>query len=55
MGALNDCGGSELLREAPKHPNSVTSTLFNTVQLLADDLKFDHGGAKLVFFAPGAI
>jgi len=33
--------------ESPKSPNSVTSTLFNTVHLLPKDLTFEHGGAKL--------
>jgi len=32
---------------APKSPNNITSTFFNTVHLLAKDLSFDHGGAKL--------
>ena len=36
----NDCG-------APKSPNSVTSTFFNTVHLLLKDLRFEHGGTKL--------
>jgi len=49
MGTLNHCGGAELLREAPKSPNNVTSTFFNTVNLLSKELRFDHGGAKLVF------
>ena len=46
------CGGTELLREAPKSPNNVTSTFFNTVNLLPKKLRFDHGGAKLDF-CPG--
>jgi len=33
--------------EAPKSLNNVTSTFFNTVHLLAKDLKFYYGGAKL--------
>ena len=32
---------------APKSPNNVTSTFFNTVHLLSKDIKFEHGGAKL--------
>jgi len=37
---------------APKSPNNVASTFFNTVRLLAKDLMFEHGDAKLVF-CPG--
>jgi len=40
-------GGAEWLRGAPKSPNDVTSTFFNTVHLLPKDLSFEHGGAKL--------
>jgi len=47
MGALNHCWGAELLREAPKSPNTITSTFFNTVNLLPKELRFEHGGAKL--------
>jgi len=32
---------------APKCPNNVTSTFFNTVHLLPKDLRFEYGGAKL--------
>jgi len=32
---------------APKSPNNVTSTVFNTVHLLPKDRRFEHGGAKL--------
>jgi len=49
MGALNHYVGAELLREAPKSPNNVTSTFFNTVSVLSKELRFDYGGAKLVF------
>jgi len=68
MGALNHCRGAELLLEAPKSPNYVTSTFFNTVNLPSKELRFehrapnfDHGGngstrgAPNLFFAPGAI
>jgi len=61
-------GYAELLLEAPKSPNSVTSTFFNTVNLPSKELRFDRRGAKLrpwgrrfdqgapnLFFAPGAI
>ena len=33
---------------APKSPNNVISTFFNTAHLFLKDLKFEHGGAKLV-------
>jgi len=36
------------MRGAVKSPNSVTSIFFNTAHLLPKDLKFEHGGAKLV-------
>ena len=32
---------------APKSPNNVASTFFNTVHLLPKDLRFEHWGAKL--------
>jgi len=32
---------------APKSPNNVTSTCFNTEHLLPKDIRFKHGGAKL--------
>jgi len=35
------------MRVAPKSPNSVTSTFFNTVHPLPKDLRFQHRGAKL--------
>jgi len=47
MGLLNHCGGIELLREPPKSPNNVSSTFFNTANLLSEELRFYHGGAKL--------
>ena len=40
-------GGAELLLKAPKSPNNVTSTFFNTVNLPSKELGFDHRGAKL--------
>jgi len=46
-----DKGGK--IPRAPNHyggaksPNNVTSTFFNTVHLLPEDLRFKHGGAKL--------
>ena len=47
MGVQNHCGDAEWLRRAPKSPNNLTSTFFNTVRLLPKDLRFEHGGAKL--------
>jgi len=47
IGAPNHCGGAEWLREAPKSPNNVASTFFNTVHLLPKDLRFEYGDAKL--------
>ena len=38
---------AEWVRGAPKSPNNVTSTFFNTVHLLPIYLSFEHGGAKL--------
>jgi len=35
-------------RRTPKSPNNVAITFFNTVHLLPNDLRFEHGGAKLV-------
>ena len=51
-GSAESLRDAELLRKAPKSPNNVTSTFFNTVNLLSKELRFDHGGAKLVF-CPG--
>ena len=45
----NHCGAAEWLRGAPKNPNNVASTFFNTVHLLHKDLSLEHGGAN---FAP---
>jgi len=39
--------GAESLRGAPKSPNNVISTFFNTVHLLPKDLRFEHGSTKL--------
>ena len=47
--APNQCEDAELLWEAPKSPNTVASTLFNTVNLLPKELRFDHVGSKLKF------
>jgi len=38
--------GAESLRGVPKSPNNVTSTFFNTVNLLLKDLRFKRGCAK---------
>jgi len=40
--------GVESLRGPSKSPNHVTSIFFNTVRLRPKDLRFEHGGAKLV-------
>ena len=39
--------GRQITTEAPKSPNNVRSTFFNTVNLLPKELRFEHGGAKL--------
>ena len=44
--------GAESLRGEKSH-SSVISTFFRTVHLLPKDLRFKHGGAKLI--SPGAI
>ena len=46
--ARNHYGGAKLLRVAPKIPNNVTCTFSNAVNLLAKDLRFEHGVAELV-------
>jgi len=53
-GASNHYGCTERLLEAPKNPNKVTSTFFNTVHLLPKDLRFEHGVPNLLP-AQGAI
>jgi len=51
--APNHTGGAEILRGrrmtagVPKSPNNVTSTFFNTVDLLPKDLRFEHGGGEI--------
>jgi len=40
--------GRQIIARAPKNPNNVASTFFNTVYLLPKDLRFEHGGATLV-------
>ena len=44
--------GRGMTVRAPKSPNNVTSTLFNTVHLLPKDLRFEHGRGKLAY-CPG--
>jgi len=39
IGAPNHCGGAD-------NTKNVTSTFFNTVNLFAKELKFEHGDAK---------
>ena len=41
-------GKGGTIPRAPKFPNDITSIFFNTVHLLPKDLRFEHGGAKLV-------
>jgi len=57
MGAPNHCRDAELLLEAPKSPNNVTSTFFNTVNLPSKELRFDDRDAKRrpwgLVFCPG--
>ena len=59
-GAPNDYGGAEwlwvcrMVVRAPKSSNNVTSTFFNTVDLLPKDLRFEHGLPNLLL-APGTI
>jgi len=48
--APNHYWGAEWLWGAPKRPNNVTSTFFNTVNLLPKDLRFEHRGAKRASF-----
>ena len=48
MGAPNQCGGRQTSAGLPKSPNIFTSTFFNTVNFLPNDLRFRLGGAKLV-------
>jgi len=48
-------GGAEWLPRAPKSPENVASSFFNREHLLPKDLMFEHGGAKNLLLAPGAI
>jgi len=40
--------GRRITAGAPKSLNNIASTFFNAVYLLPKDLRFEHGGAKLV-------
>jgi len=40
--------GAKWLQGAPKSSKNVTRTFFNTVYLLPKNLRFEHGGGKLV-------
>jgi len=44
-------------RGAPKSPNNVTNTFFNTAHLLPRDLRFEHGGHPTCFLprAPSSL
>jgi len=44
----NEGGIGATMPRAPKSPNNVASSSFNTVHLLLKDLRFEHGVAKLV-------
>ena len=48
----NHYRGAKSQRRAPESRNNVATTFFNTVYLLPNDLKVEHGGANLVF-CPG--
>jgi len=39
--------GHRITMRVPKCPKNVTSTFFNTVNLLPKELRFQHGAAKL--------
>ena len=46
--------GRRMTASAPKSPNNVTSTFFNTVRLLPKDLRFEHRGPNFLL-APDTI
>jgi len=48
MSGVHEGEGGGTIPRAPKSPNNVASTFFNTVHLLPKDPRFEHGGAKLV-------
>jgi len=47
MVAPNHYGGRRITAGTPKSPKNVTSTFFNTINLLSKELRFEHRGAKL--------
>jgi len=46
MGVPNHCGGCQVTVGWPKSLNNVTSTFSNKVNLIPEDLRFEHGGAR---------
>jgi len=44
----NHYEGAEWLQGAPKSPNNVTCTFFNTLHLLPKKLRFEHGAPNLL-------
>jgi len=53
MGRRITTGDAESLQTAPKIPNNVTATFFNTVYLRPKDLRFEHRGANLASCSGG--
>ena len=54
QGGHNSPGTESLWRRrmivrAPKSPNTVTSTFYNTVHLVSQDLRFEHRGRQICF------
>ena len=46
-GGAESLQGRQISAEAAESPNNVTSTFFNTANLLSNELRFHYGGAKL--------
>ena len=46
-GGAESLQGRRISAEAAESPNNVTSTFFNTANLLSNELRFHYGGAKL--------
>jgi len=47
------CPGRRINEGSAESPNNDANTLFSTLHLLPKDLRFKHGGGKLVFCTPG--
>ena len=45
-GSAESLRGSEMSAGDVENPSNFTSTFFNTVNFLPEDLRFEHGGAK---------